>query len=106
MNYVLYAIKVTGISHGLIYKNCSQEEYTKDRRLSKLGSAIASGVAASDVRIPVDQALYIQCYARLGKAGYTDLRLSLLPYGVIFPPYNEIADYKYQNIVPTKMVYS
>ena len=73
--------------------------------MSQLGSAIASGVAASDVRIPLDQALYIQCYARLGKAGYTALRLSLLPYGVVFPPYNEIADYKYQNIVPTKLVF-
>ena len=72
--------------------------------MSKLGSAIASGVVASDVIVPLDQALYIQCYARLGKAGCTDLRLSLLPYGVVFPPYNETADYKRQQIIPSRLV--
>ena len=72
--------------------------------MSKLGSAIASGVAASDQNVPNDQALYIMEYGKLGKVGYTTLRLSLLPYGVIFPPYDVVSTYKKENVVPAEMV--
>ena len=52
----------------------------------------------------MDQALFIQSYGKLGKVGYTTLRLSLLPYGVVFPTYDATSVHKYENIVPTKMV--
>ena len=81
-----------------------QEEYFSNRKLSKLGSTIASGVAASQTMIPEDQALYFQKYCHLGKVGYTALRLSLLPYGTVLPTYDAAAKYKYDNIIPLQMV--
>ena len=83
-----------------------QEEYFKNRRLSNLGSAISDGVATSTIRLPVDQALYLQTYGKMGKTGYTTLRLAVLPYGLVFPPYDETSKYKHQNIVPKQLVSS
>ena len=65
---------------------------------------IASGAAATDVKIPLDHALYIQEYGKMGKTGYTNLRLSMLAYGVIFPTYDQTALHKTQHIIPTKLV--
>lgn len=76
----------------------------KNRRLSKIGAAIADGVAESFVRIPLDQALYLQTYARLPKVVYTALRLSLLPYNVVLPTYDETTHHKYKDVIPTQMV--
>ena len=81
-----------------------QEEYFKNRRLSNLGSAISDGVATNTIRIPTDQALYLQTYGKMGKTGYTTLRLAVLPYGLVFPPYDETSKYKQQNIVPSELV--
>ena len=81
-----------------------QEEHLTNRKLSKLGATIATGVAATDVYIPSDQALYVQEYGGLGKVGYTTLRLTLLPYGVVFPPYDVISNHKMEKIVPTQLV--
>ena len=81
-----------------------QEEHTKDRKLSQLGKGLADRTVNSNVRIPEDQALYIQYYSMLGRTGYTNLRLALLPYGIVFPPYNELKEYKYKEIIPTVMV--
>ena len=81
-----------------------QEEHQTNRRLSKLGSAIASGAATNQAKIPFDQALYIMSYGQLGKVGYTTLRLSLQPYGVVFPTYDEVSHFKYQNIIPAQTV--
>ena len=58
----------------------------------------------SAVQMPEDQALYLQYYSQLGKTGYTNLRLALLPYNVVLPPYNELIEYKYENIIPEEMV--
>jgi hypothetical protein len=81
-----------------------QEEHLTNRKLSKLGATIATGVAATDVDIPSDQALYLQEYGGLGKVGNTTLRLTLLPYGVVFPPYDVISKHKMEKIVPTQLV--
>ena len=76
----------------------------KNRKLSNLGSAISDGLATSTLTIPVDQALYLQSYGKMGKTSYTTLRLAVLPYGLVFPPYDETAKHKHQNIVPTQLV--
>ena len=55
---------------------------------------IAEGTATTDVRIPKDQALYLQYYGVMGKGGYTTWRLTLLPLGVVLPTYNELVDHK------------
>ena len=81
-----------------------QEEHIKDRKLSRLGKGITDGTVTSNVRMPEDQALYLQCYSGLGKTGYVNLRLALLPYGVVLPPYNVLVDYKYEYIIPEEMV--
>ena len=82
----------------------NQEEYFKNRKLSNLGAAISDGVAASIIRMPTDQALYLQTYGKMGKTGYTTLRLALLPYGLVLPPYDETSKYKHQNIIPKELV--
>jgi hypothetical protein len=77
----------------------------KNRKLSQLASTIATGAAAAtQVRIPDDLVLYLQAYGRLGKVGYTTLRLALLPYGVVFPTYDETARHRSENVVPNKLV--
>ena len=81
-----------------------QEEYIKNRRLSQLGSSIADGVAGSQITIPVDQALFLQTYGMMGKTTYTGLRLALLRYGLIFPPYDETSQYKHHHIIPSQLV--
>ena len=43
-------------------------------------------------------------YGKMGKSGYTTLRLSMLPYGVIFPPYDQVSKYKNEHVVPANMV--
>ena len=74
--------------------------------MSKLGKALAQGTAVELAKIPEDQALYLFYYGQMGKVGYTNLRLSMLPHGVIFPTYNELSDYKFRNIVPSQLVYN
>ena len=81
-----------------------QEEYIKDRKLAKLGAALAEGTVTSMTKMPVDQALYLRYYGKMGKVGYTNMRLAMLPFGVELPTYNETTDYKYKNIVPTQLV--
>jgi hypothetical protein len=81
-----------------------QEEYVKDRRLSQLGSSIADGVAGSQITIPIDQALFLQTYGMMGKTSYTGLRLALLRYGLIFPPYDVTSQYKHHHIIPSQLV--
>ena len=76
----------------------------KSRKLSNLGKAIAEGVSVSQVKVPLDQALFLQSYTNMGKVGYTTFRLSLLPYGLVLPPYDETARHKYEDIVPKNMV--
>lgn len=76
----------------------------KNRKLSKLGGAITSGAASTALKVPHDQALYLMEYGKLGKVGYTTLRLALLPYGVIFPPYTEVSKYKNEKVVPDSLV--
>ena len=66
---------------------------------------IADGTVASGVKITEDQALYLQYYGKMGKTGYTNLRLAMLPHGVVFPTYNEISVYKYKYIVPKELVW-
>ena len=77
----------------------------KNRRLSKLGGLIASGAAVGQVEIPIDEALYLQSYGKLSKVGYTTLRLSLLPHGVVWPPYDVVSKHKTENVVPKKLVW-
>ena len=72
--------------------------------MSKLGAAIANGVATVDLPIPPAQALYIMEYGKMGKVGYTTLRLSMLPYGVVFPPYDQVSKYRREKVVPTVQV--
>ena len=81
-----------------------QEEYFKNRPLSTIGSSISDGVASSKIKIPVDQALFLQTYGKLGKTGYNTLRLSILPYGLVFPTYDMTSHHKHQKIVPTVLV--
>ena len=81
------------------------EEYCKNRKLSGIGAAIATGASADQLKIPLDQALFILSYGKLGKVGYTTMRLSFLPYGVILPTYDEITKHKSQNIIPSKLVW-
>ena len=76
----------------------------KNRKLSKLGGLIASGAAANQTVVPVDEVLYLQSYGKLSKVGYTTLRHSLLPYGVILPTYDTLAQHKLENVVPNKLV--
>ena len=80
----------------------SQEEHFKNRKLSKIGASIASGVVTTDLHVPPDQALYIMEYGKMGKVGYTTLRLSMLPYGVIFPPYDTVSKYRKEHLVPAQ----
>ena len=72
--------------------------------MSKLGSTIASGAATTDLHVAPDQALYIMEYGKMGKVGYTTLRVSMLPFGVIFPPYDEVARHKKEHVVPVQKV--
>ena len=65
---------------------------------------MADGVATSMVKMSVDQSLYLRYYGKMGKVGYTNLRLSLLSYGVMLPTYNETTEHKYKLIIPTKLV--
>ena len=76
----------------------------KNRRLSKLGDLIASGAAGGQVEIPIDEALYLQSYGKLSKVGYTTLRLSFLPHGVVLPPYGVVSKHKMENVVPKQLV--
>ena len=56
------------------------------------------------MEVPSDEALYLLEYGKLGKVGYTTLRLSLLPYGLILPTYDTVAKHKMQNVVPKEQV--
>ena len=80
-----------------------QEEYNRDRKLAKVGSALADGTLTSLTRMPLDQALYLRYYGKMGKVGYTNVRLALLNFGVELPTYNQTSDYKFENIVPTQL---
>ena len=82
-----------------------QEEHHKDRKMSKLGSTIASGAATTDLHVAPDQALYIMEYGKMGKVGYTTLRLSMLPFGVFFPQYDEVSKHKKEHVVPAQKVW-
>ena len=72
--------------------------------MSQLGGHIASGIAASQVDVPCDEALYLQEYGKLSKVGYTTLRLSLIPYGVVLPTYDTVTKHKMENVVPKEQV--
>ena len=54
--------------------------------------------------MPEDQALYVRYYGKMGKVGYNNMRLAMLPYGVDLPTYNQTSDHKFRNIVPTRLV--
>lgn len=56
------------------------------------------------MEVPFDEALYLQEYGKLSKVGYTTLRLSFLPYGLVLPPYDAVAKHKVENIVPKEQV--
>ena len=81
-----------------------QEEYFKDRKLAQLGGAVAAGTVTSMTKVPVDQALFLRYYGKMGKMGYVSMRLAMLPYGVRLPTYNETTVHKYSNIVPSNLV--
>ena len=69
-----------------------------------MGANLASGIATSQVEVPCDEALYMQEYGKLSKVGYTTLRLSLLPYGVVLPTYDMVAKHKVEKVLPKEQV--
>ena len=81
-----------------------QEEYVRDRKLAKLGAALAEGTVTSLTKMSVDQALYLRHYGKMGKVGYTNLRLAMLPFGIEMPTYNHTSDHKFGKIVPLQLV--
>ena len=99
-------MQVSNSTFGVDHKQTfiCQDEHLKNRKLSQLGSAIASGAASNLSTIPLDQALYLMSYGKLSKVGYTTMRLAMLPLGVGFPTYDEVSAHKSSNVVPTKLV--
>ena len=71
-----------------------------------MGGGLAAGTVSALTRIPIDQALYLRYYGKMGKEGYQAVRLAMLPYGVALPPYSDTTSYKYRNIVPSQLVSS